>query len=75
MSISLQDGKVSNTLLISNIDLWTPWPTEGILFHSQTFGILFLWNKGFIKFQPVLDFAFILYCFVENILDGIDSVL
>lgn len=49
--------------------MWTLWSMEGILFYNQKFVILFLLNKCFTIFWPVL------HCFVENILSGIDIFL
>lgn len=55
--------------LSQNVNMWTLWSMEGIMFYNQKFVILFLLNKCFTISQPVL------HCFVENILSGIDTFL
>lgn len=36
---------VSNTFLVSNVDMWTLWLMESVPFRHQTFVSLFPWNS------------------------------
>lgn len=46
---------------------------KSILFYSQSFTVLFLWNKYFLKAQLVYYFAFALHRLIEDMLGGIDT--